>query len=288
MLELIFGTRTKIKLLQALAASGRPMTRNELAGKTHSGMRSTYEQVEELIALGVLKETVNGRSKVAIDPEFPLYESMRDLLLLGAEYLCTPQDVLAAVHRICGDNYYIGAFTAARQRITPVDYDPPIYLVNILKEHYKRLCPRIKALGKLANIKVYEKNMGEAGDITIITRACESIPPDIIRTDFLGAEVWIASIERGIIECLTGITPFTSYGVYLSLLQNRLDNALDIVYFKKLAEEEEVLPLVFAIMSKFNDFMGKNFFELTLEEKENARGRVDEKEIKHAVNTVMG
>lgn len=288
MLELIFGTRTKIRLLQALAVSDRPMTRNELANITHSGLRSTYEQVEELIALGLLKEIVNVRNRVALDPEFPLYESMRDLLLLSAEYLRTSQDILAAVDRICGDNYYIGAFTAARQKISPVDYDPPIYVVNILNDQYKRLYPRIKALGRLANIKVYEKSIGEAGDITIILRICESIPPDIIRNDFLGADVWMASIERGIIECLTMETPFTLYGVYLSLLQNRLDNALDIVYLKRLAEEEGILPLVLAIMSKFNDFMGKELFELTSEEKEIAKGRVDEKEIKHAVNTVMG
>lgn len=288
MLELIFGTRTKIKLLQALAASDRAMTRNELASITHSGLRSTYEQVEELIALGVLKEIVNVRNRVALDPEFPLYESMRDLLLLSAEYLRTSQDVLAAVDRICGDNYYIGAFTATRQKISPVDYDPPVYLVNVLKDSYKRLYPRLKTLGKLANIKVYDKSMGEAGDVTIILRECESIPPDILRTDFLGAEVWMASVERGIIECLTGETPFTLYGIYLSLLQNRLDNAIDIDYFKRLAEEGEVLPLALAIMSKFNEVMGKDLFQLTSEEKRNARGRVDEKEIRHAVNTVKG
>lgn len=288
MLELIFGTRTKIKLLQGLAASNRPMTRNELASVTHSGLRSTYEQVEELIALGVLKETVNRRSKVALDPEFPLYESMRELLLLSAEYLRTPQDVLLAVHRICGDNYYIGAFTAARQRISPIDYDPPIYLVNILKSRCKRLYPRLKALGKLANIKVYERIMGEAGDITIILRTCDSIPPDVIKIDFLGAEVWVASAERGIIECLTSETPFNLYGIYLSLLQNRLDNALDIVYLKRLAEEKEVLPQVLATMSKFNELIGKDLFELTPEEKSMVKGKVDVKEIKHAVNTVMG
>lgn len=288
MLELIFGTKTKIKLLQVLAASDRPMTRNELANITHSGLRSTYEQVEELIALGVLKEIANRRSRVVLDPEFPLHESMRGLLLLAREYLRSPQDILAAVDRICGDNYYLGAFTAGRQKISPVDYDPPIYVVNILNGHYKRLCTRLKALGKLANIKVYEKNMGEAGDVTIIIRVCKSIPPDVIRTDFLGVEVWIASIERGIIECLTGETPFTLYGIYLSLLQNRLDNVIDLVYFKKLAKEENALPKVLAAMSKFNEVMGKELFELTSEEKKIARIRVDEKDIKHAVNTVIG
>jgi hypothetical protein len=56
MLELLLGTKTKVRLLIVLAASGYPMTRNELARITRSGIRSTYEQIEELIAIGVLKE----------------------------------------------------------------------------------------------------------------------------------------------------------------------------------------------------------------------------------------
>lgn len=288
MIELIFGTKTKIKLLQAFVETNKPMTRNELAKMSDSGLRSTYEQVEELIALGVLKETVDGRTRVALDTEFPLYESLRDLLLLGKEYLHTSQDVLAALDRICGDNYYLGAFTAARQNISPVDYDPPIYAVNILKDHYKRLNLRLMALGKLANIKVYEKKIGEAGDITIITYPCDSIPPDIIRSDFLGVEVWIASVERGLIECINRETPFTLYGAYLALLQNRLDNVIDIAILKKLAEEEGCLRLTLSVMSKFNKIADKEIFELTEKEKSIAQNWVEEKEIKHAINTVMG
>ncbi len=288
MLELILGTRTKIKLLQALAQSSRSMTRNELVKMTGSGLRSTYEQVEELIGLGVLKETVNGRIRVALDPEFPLHDKLRDLLLSGTDYLRTPQDVLAAVDRICGDKYYLGSFTAARRKINPVDYDPPVYAVNILKDHYKHLYPRLRVLGKIANIKVYEKNMDEAGDVTIITYACNNIPPDIVRTDFLGIEVWVASVERGIIECLVRKTPFTLYGAYLALLQNRLDNVLDIAYFKKLAQEEGLLSLILAVMKKFNEIRGKRLFEVTGKEQTMAHGWVDEKEIRHAINTVMG
>ncbi|HEY9204561.1 MAG TPA: hypothetical protein VIO58_01470 [Candidatus Methanoperedens sp.] len=290
MLELIFGTKTKVRLLQVLAASGTPMTRNELARITHSGTRSTYEQIEELIAMGVLIETENGRSRVALDPEFPFYDSIRDLLLSGRDYPGTPGNVLKLVDRICGTNYYLGAFTAARQGITPVDYDPPIYMVSILKKKYRRLYPRVSALGRLPGIRVYEKT-GDVGDITIVTNACDSIPPDIKRIDFLNAAVWIASVERGIIECLVKETPFTIYGTYLALLQNRLDNVIDVTYFRKLAAEENCLPLVLAVMSGFNDISGKEIFELTGEEKRTAgkaRGMVDIKEIKHAINTVMG
>jgi hypothetical protein len=290
MLELLLGTRTKVRLLKILAASGNPMTRNELARITHSGTRSTYEQIEELIAIGVLKEIENGHCRLALDPEFPFYDSIRDLFLSGRDYPGIPQDILKLVDRICGDNYYLGAFTAARQRITPVDYDPQIYMVNILKKPYPGLSPRIKVLGKLPGVRVYEK-IGEAGEMTIITNACENIPPDVKRIDYLNVDVWIASVERGIIECLTGKTPFMLYGTYLGLLQNMLDNVIDLAYFRKLAVEENCLALVLSVMSEFNEVSGKEIFPLTEEERSMARkGKaiIDKKEIKHTINTVMG
>ncbi len=290
MLELLLGTKAKVRILTVLAASGDPLTRNELARITHSGTRSTYEQIEELIAIGVLKEIENGRIKLALDPEFPFYDNIRDLFLSGRDYPGIPQDVLKMVDRICGDNYYLGAFTAARQGITPVDYDPSVYMVNILKKHYPRLSPRVKALGKLPGVRVYE-SMGEAGEMTIIANACENIPPDVKRNDYLNVEVWIASVERGIIECLTGKTPFILYGIYLALLQNRLDNVMDTAYFRKLAIEENCLPLVLSVMSEFNEVSGREIFPLTEEERSMARkakAAVDKKEIKHAINTVMG
>ncbi len=290
MLELLLGTRTKVRLLKVLAESENPLTRNELARKTQSGIRSTYGQTEELIAIGVLKEIENGRCRLALDPEFPFYDSIRDLFLSGRDYPVIPQDVLKLMDRICGDNYYIGAFTAARQRITPVDYDPQIYMVNILKKHYPRLSPRVKVLGKLSGVRVYEE-MGDAGEMTIIANVCENIPPDVKRIDYLNVEVWMASVERGIIECLTEKTPFTLYGTYLALVQNRLDNVLDQDYLKKLAIEENCLPLILSVMSEFNEVSGKEIFPQTEEERclaGEAKGAVDKKEIKHVINTVIG
>jgi hypothetical protein len=289
-LELIFGTRTKIKILQILAAIETPLTRNEVVRLSHSGIRSIYEQIEELIAIGILKEIKNGHSKVTLDPEFPFYDIFRDLLLLSRDYFSTPNDVLKSIDKICGDNYYLGGFTAARQKIIPIDYDPPIYMVNILKNQFQKLYPRIKVLGKIPNIKV-NTNMDELKEITIFINTCETIPPDVKRVDFLNVEVWIASVEWGIIECLIRKTPFTFYGTYLVLLQNRLDDVLDLIYFKKLAEEENCLPLILAIMSEFNNILSKEIFEITEKEKNiahRAKSAVNEKEIKHAINTVMG
>jgi hypothetical protein len=41
-------------------------------------------------------------------------------------------------------------------------------------------------------------------------------------------------------------------------------------------------------MVKFNEIAGKELFEITEEEKSIAHAWVDEKEVKHAVNMVMG
>lgn len=263
------------------------MSRNELARATGSGIRSTYEQVEELIALGALKEI--GR-KVAMEPEFPFYDSIRDLLLSSRDYPGTVGDVLRLVDRSCDDSYYIGAFTAARQAITPTDYDPSIYAVRILGKFYRRLCPRIKALGKLSGVRVYENAIGEeTGDVaTLVVAARESIPPDVKRTGFLNTEVWMASVERGLIECLVGDTPFAVYGAYLALLLNAVDGTIDLPYFKKLASEGNCLPKVLSILREFNEASGKTIFELTETEKKMARRVADKKEIRHAINTVIG
>lgn len=292
MLELLLGTRTKVRLLQLLAESEAPMTRNELAKATNSGIRSTYEQVEELIAIGALKEA--GR-RVVLEPEFPFYDTLRELLLSSKNYPSTAQDVLGLVDKNCGDKYYIGSFTAARQAITPVDYDPTTYVVRILKKSYPKFYPRIRALGKLpgVEVEVKEKTMtGDAGDVaTLVVAACESIPPDVKRVDFLGTQVWMASIERGIVECLAGDTAFTIYGAYLALLLNGMEGAIDLPYLKKLAEDGNSLPHALAAMLEFNDASGRDVFELTENEKAVARkagGAVDKKEIRHAINTVIG
>ncbi len=289
MLELLLGTRTKVRLLQLLAESGEgaPMTRNELARATKSGIRSTYEQVEELIAIGALKET--GR-KVVLAPEFPFYDALRELLLSSKNYPGTAQDVLGLVDMNCGDKYYIGAFTAARQAITPVDYDPSTYVVRILKKFYPKLYPRIRALGKLPGVKVEENPMTGGEVATLVVEACESIPPDVKRVDFLGTGVWMASIERGIVECLVaGNTTFTIYGTYLALLQNGIEKAVDLPYLKKLAKDANILPGVLAVMLEFNDASGRDIFELSENEKVVARrATADKNEIRRAINTVIG
>jgi hypothetical protein len=288
MLEAVLGTRAKVRMLRALATAGHPLTRHELARAARSGMRSTYEQVEELLALGVVREVAGPRTRVELDPEFPLHDELRGLLLSEGDLLGTAGDILAAVDRICGDGYYIGAFTAARARITPVDYDPPFYLVNVLEAGWARLCPRLRALGRLDNVRVGEDGTDGTGDVTLILASCSKIPSDAARTQVRGADVWLCSAERGIVECLARKTPFSEYGAYLALLQNRVDGVLDVKRLCNLANEENVLPRLLAVTAALDRAAGKTLFGLGKIIARGEKGAVNEKEIQNAVNTVMG
>ena len=288
MLEAVLGTRAKVRMLRALATAGAPLTRHELALAARSGMRSTYEQVEELLALGVVRELPGPRTRVELESEFPLHDELRGLLLAEGDLLSTVGDILSAVDRICGDGYYIGAFTAARATITPVDYDPPFYLVNVLEAGWARLSPRLRALGRLDNIRVGEKGTDGTGDVTLVLARCQKIPPDAARTRVQGADVWLCSVERGIVECLARKTPFSDYGTYLALLQNRLDGALDTKRLCDTAREENVLQKLLAVAAALDRAAGKRLFGLGGRKSRAEGGAVNEKEIRNAVNTVMG
>jgi len=287
-LEIALGTRAKVRMLCALAAASHPLTRNELARAAGSGMRSTYEQVEELVAIGVLREVGDGPVRLALDEQFPLHADLRNLLLMDKDLLRTAGDILEAVDRICGDSYYIGAFTAARARITPIDYDPPIYIVNLLDSRWARLAPRLRALGKLDNVLVGEKRLEQTGEVSLLLWPCPEIPSDAVRGNVQGAGVWLCSVERGVVECLARKTPFSEYGAYLAILQNRIAGALDLGMLQELAAGEGALPRLLAVAEALDRATGKNLFGLRGRQKRDAWRTVDEKEIRNAVNTVMG
>jgi hypothetical protein len=272
-------------MLCALAVASHPLTRNELARAAGSGIRSTYEQVEELVALGVLREV---GVRLALDEQSPLHVDLRNLLLVDKDLMRTAGEILAAVERICGDSYYIGAFTAARARITPIDYDPPIYIVNLLDSGMKRRVPRLRALGRLDNVTVGEKMPEKPRDISILLRPCPRIPPDVVRGKIQGTDVWLCSVERGIVECLDWDSPFSEYGAYLVLLQNRMERVLDLKRLLEIAEKEGALTRLVAAMEALDRAAGKKLFGFGGRHGRAAKRNVDEKQARDAVNTVMG
>jgi len=280
MLELIFGTKTKAKILGELAQSNKERTRKELVELTGCGVRSVYGQVEDLITLEVLRQEKKGRNKLTLNPEFPLYLDIKNIALAAIDYKKgLMKNILGVIDGIFGDNYYVGFFTAASRRITPIDYNPEIYVINVLKDVCEEGVRKLKVFDKLPEIDVNRENDGM---IKIHSLECKSIPDDVIRDEIQGNEVWICSIERGIVECFTDRgTYFSRYGCCLSLLQNSIDHVIDEKILLSIAEEEGIKDRMIELMGSFNYLLGRNLFGVKPR-------KMHIKEVREAVNTISG
>ena len=84
LLELLLGSRTRVRILTHLLSVEQGMTRHALAKEIGGGVGPVYEQVDRFIALGVLEERDNGN--IFIDRSFPFMDTLTDLVLAGVDY----------------------------------------------------------------------------------------------------------------------------------------------------------------------------------------------------------
>ncbi|MEA1925326.1 MAG: hypothetical protein U9M95_05590 [Candidatus Altiarchaeota archaeon] len=278
MLELIYGTKTKTRILEELSASGAAKTRNELVKQTGCGIKGVYEQTDELITLRVLKETKNKPRKFELNPQHPLYQDIKNISLQAIDYKKNIiKNILSIVDSILGDDYYLGFYTAARKKITPIDYDPQIYTLKILNKEYEKAKKKLMVFNRVREIGVQKE-----GSIQIIPLKCNSIPKDVIREEILNNKVWICSTERGIIECFTKENKYYSrYGTCLALLQNKIEDTLNEKLLIEIAEDEEVKDRLIEVMGCFNYLLKKRLFNAEPE-------KAPIREVRQAINTVIG
>lgn len=202
--ELLLGSRTRVRILTHLLSVEQGMTRHALAKEIGGGVGPVYEQVDRFIALGVLEERDNGN--IFIDRSFPFMDTLTDLVLAGVDYFDHPDVILGRIDRLFGDDYYVTGYLAACQNGFPIDYEQNTVLIAILYDnvHIKRF---LRVLDVASQMKVSHFVVG-------------SIGRDIKRMDIYGTRIWMASLERGLLDCLEqGECPI--YPVILLLLQNR-------------------------------------------------------------------
>ncbi|MBN2013955.1 MAG: hypothetical protein JW778_02130 [Candidatus Altiarchaeota archaeon] len=280
MLELIYGTKTKTRILEELATAGKPKTRKELIELTGCGTRGVYEQTEELITLGIVKETKKGWKKLELNPEHPLYQDIKNTALAAIDYKKNLiKNLLQTIDQILEDDYYIGFYTAATKKITPIDYTPEKHVYKVLDTEYEKKIKKIKTYDKLREIDIQKEKKGL---IKAVFLKCQKIPEDVTREEIQNQEVWIASTERGIVECFTPENKyFTRYGSCLALLQNKIENTIDEKQLLKIAGELNIKKELVKVMGSFNHHLKKRLF--------NAEPNTEEiKEVKQAINTVLG
>ncbi|HHD15292.1 MAG TPA: hypothetical protein ENK47_01125 [Euryarchaeota archaeon] len=266
-IEQLLGTRTKIRILKVLITDNGHLSRNRLVGLTRTGIRSVYEQTDQLIALGALKET---EGKISIDQDFPYLDQLRDLLFLSEDYMNNIQTVLRSIDRILGIDYYITGYASACQNGMPIDVDERSILVMV-KEHNKRKERMLQTIKDCTNLKVG-------------WRPTNIIPEDVKRETLFGVEVWISSVERGMVDSIK-LDECDHYPIFLLLVQNIVNGSIDLQKIMEYAEDQDMDhifgPAILAISDRLSDI------DLPINIKKGEDPEI-RKSVNLALNTVLG
>jgi len=266
--ELLLGTRTRVRILTYLLSVEHGMTRHALAKEIGGGIGPMYEQVDRFIALGVLEERINGN--IFIDRSFPFLDTLTDLVLAGANYFDHPDVLLGRIDRLFGDDYYVTGYLAACQNGFPVDFEQNTVMISVL--------------GDNIHIKRYIRALNDATPMKISYFVVGSIGRDIKRMEIYGNRIWIASLERGLVDCLEQ-RECPIYPVVLLLLQNR-----DVLDWARLLE-------ILKVPSHKKTFgtVASTLMELGLEVPDEVKRTLPEAEdlnvkkaVKDAYQTLMG
>jgi hypothetical protein len=268
-LETIFGTKTKVRIVESILNSG-PLKVVQIYREIGGSMHGTYDQVEELIGAGVLLER-NGM--IEIDENFPYMDDLSNMVLSMAGYLKQIGDALQRIDYLFGNRYYIGGFHSARGSVVPLDYDTDSILLNI-KDPSRKDRIRLEAVGKISGLN-------------FIIRSIEIMPVDVKRENLYDSEVWISSIERGMVEAFETLD-CTDYGAHLLLVQNLIEGGIDlntlIDYSTEHGSQNKISSTVLVISRKIGIMIPDRISRLGMEQPE----LVDHHSLDLALNTVIG
>ena len=221
-IEQLLGTRTKIRILKVLMTEEGSLSRNQIVRSTESGIRSVYEQTDQLIAIAALKEE---DGKVSIDHDFPYLDQLRDLFLLTEDHMNDKMSVLRSIDRILGAEYYITGYASACQNGMPIDVDEKCMLIMVKGSNARKE----RMLGAIA----------QCTDHKVKWESTESIPKDVKRTLLFGTEVWISSPERGMVDSIKE-QECSYYPIFLLMVQNIVGGSLDLRILMEYAEDSGV------------------------------------------------
>ncbi|MGA1822843.1 MAG: hypothetical protein ACMUIG_09990 [Thermoplasmatota archaeon] len=218
-IEQLLGTRTKIRILKLLMTEEGSLSRNQIVKSTGTGIRSVYEQTDQLIAIGALKE---ADGKVSIDHDFPYIDQLRDLFLLTEDHMKDMMTVLRSIDRILGADYYITGYASACQNGMPIDVDEKCILIFVkgIDTRKERMLDAV-ALCTEHSIK---------------WKGTERIPKNVQRTTLSGVDVWLSSVETAIVDSIKE-QECGYYPIFLLMVQNILSGSLDLRILMEYAED---------------------------------------------------
>ncbi len=234
----LLGTATKVRIFEQLCLDPTPITRHALTKSISGGIGPTYEQADQLIALGALKE-VNGG--IQLDDSFPFHDDIVNIVASTSHYM-DQRILLDRIDSLFGSDHYITGYLAARQNGPPVDHEQDSALVAVLHANNRSLT-HLRALSAVSPTKLKWLEI-------------HSIPSDITRQDIYGSNIWIASTERGIVDCVLH-QDCSLYVVVLLLLQNLNDGNIDGDKLLQIANNNGIRDVFLTAISGLNDAAGR-------------------------------
>ncbi len=200
--ELLLGTRARVRILQHILSNDQSLTRHALAKEIGGGIGPIYEQVDRFIALGVLKEQPDR--KIIPDNSFPFMDSLRQLIIGGLYYFDNLDITLGRIDTLFDSNYYVTGYLAACQNGFPLDHEQNTLTIALLDMD--------------VHIRRYLETLDDSTNLKIGYFHTDSIGRDIKQAEIYGATIWMASFERGLVDCLKH-GECSPYPVALLLLQ---------------------------------------------------------------------
>lgn len=268
-LQQLLGTNTKIRIFQVLFIEPEGLSRHALSKEAGTGIGPLYEQVDQLIALGALKEE---EDRIFVDDEFPFHDTLMDLVLNTADFLDDQGSVLEILDRINGDGYYLTGYAGACQNGPPIDYDISSIMIAVLDLETRK--------------KRKMQSISECSKVDVRWFKTDRIPDDVRRDMVFGTEIWLASIERSLVDC-HAMGECEPYPIVLLLVQNMVDGSVDIEKLMKLAQEAGCSVFFEKVMIELSNSKLGIPEELLGRMKAGSDTNI-ERVVKSALNTVMG
>ncbi len=271
----LLGTTTKARILEHLIMEPIPITRHAISKNISAGTGPTYEQIDQLIALGVLREI---NEKIELDTTFPFYDNIANLVVSTSNYIDDHRILLERINTLFGNDYYITGYIAACQNGPPIDHDQKSALAAVLSLNQNtHWINYLQALSEVTNIKLKWFNV-------------KTIPNDVKREKILGSNIWLASVERGIVDCVVH-HDCDLYPTILLLLQNMSEKNIDGEKLKNMAKINGRYEFFLSVILEINTIMDEELIQLS-----NSETKIAEKNqkseildtVKKAHNTLMG
>ena len=285
MLEIILGSKTKIRAIETMIAEGKPLTRHEVVKKTGSGLRTVYEQIEELETIGIVVR--DQKRRYTLNENYSMADTIHSLTLLALQ---VKEDFLTHIVTIIHDklhpNYYLGGYTAAIQLMTPIDFHIPLTDIRVTAEGEKKAKTLTRTLGKLREIQVGAKPPKRENIWLRLTKVRE-IPEYVSLREINGQKCNITGVEHGIIE-MWQEKIMTDYEKALILIQNKDEGILnekELIAIGK--EHKKTLKEIGGTMAQVNQKIKEKMFNLP-PGKFNPREGLPVKAIEAAVGTLWG